>query len=109
MTPEEKNFFNQHNPQEHKKRNPSPTWPFNLEGVRPKEVDFGSVSIEGCEFNGVKWEASAIEAVTLIASALQANAMAISENAMAANRLVEVLRASNVNIETMVKLDGNGS
>lgn len=61
--------------------------------------------IRDCNFYGVKWEASAVKAVQTIADSLL-------EQARACTNLIEVFRASNVQIDAMVKIvatdvDGN--
>jgi len=61
--------------------------------------------IEGCNFVGVKWDEAAIDAVDTVALGLVENAKAIRENALALNKLACVLLASNVHIETMIRVD----
>lgn len=69
--------------------------------------------IEGCHLVGVQWDAKAVEAISEIARAIHAgnmaalhNAIAIETNADSLVKLSEVLRASNVHIESMIKIEG---
>ena len=54
-------------------------------------------SIQNCTFNGVCFDAKATETISLIATGLL-------ENAKAFSKLAEVLKASNVNIECLMKV-----
>ena len=54
--------------------------------------------IESCNFVGVQYDAKAVEAIDTIAKGLV-------ENAKALGKLAEVLNSSNVEIETMLKLE----
>ena len=54
-------------------------------------------TITNCTFTGVQWDAKAIDTVQAVADGLL-------ETAKAYHSLIGVLRASNVTIETMVKL-----
>jgi urease gamma subunit len=54
-------------------------------------------SVTNSTFNGVHFDAKAVEAVSLIAEGL-------IENAKGLRSLAEVLKASNVNIETLLKV-----
>ena len=54
-------------------------------------------SITNSTFIGVQYDAKAVEAITLIAEGL-------IENARALANLAEVLKASNVHIDSMVKI-----
>lgn len=56
--------------------------------------------INNCMFTGVQWDAKAVDAVTKIADGLIQNAKGLTT-------LAEVLKASNVTIETMIKVEGN--
>jgi len=69
-----------------------------IERLLKKHVIETNTRIEGCNFTAVKFNEAATEAVTLIAEGLV-------ENAKALGQLSYVLKASNVNIETMIKLD----
>lgn len=55
--------------------------------------------ISNCTFTGVKWDAKAVDAVTKIADGLIQNAKGLTA-------LAEVLKASNVTLETMLKVEG---
>ena len=61
-------------------------------------ADVNNLTITDCNFNGVKFDAAAINAVQRIADGLVANAEALRQ-------LSYVLKASNVTIETMVRID----
>lgn len=56
------------------------------------------MNIENCTFNGVEFNADAIEAINTIA-------LALKENAIALHKLSQVLVASNIHIDTMIKVD----
>jgi hypothetical protein len=68
-----------------------------------KSVNPGS-TITGCTFNGVQWDAKAVETITIVATACKENAIALQENAKTLHKLAEVLNSSNVKIDTMLKL-----
>jgi predicted peroxiredoxin len=53
--------------------------------------------VKNCQFNGVKFDEAATETITTIAEGLV-------ENAKALGQLAYVLKASNVEIETLVKI-----
>lgn len=55
--------------------------------------------ITNCNFAGVKFDEAATEAITTIAEGLV-------ENAKALGQLAYVLKASNVEMETMLKIEG---
>ena len=55
--------------------------------------------ITNCNFTGVQFDEAATEAITTIAEGLV-------ENAKALGALAYVLKASNVELETMLKIDG---
>lgn len=55
--------------------------------------------ITGCNFIGVQYDAKAVDAITTIAEGLKSNADALG-------KLAEVLKASNVEIESMMKIQG---
>jgi len=57
-------------------------------------------SVTGCNFVGVQYDAKAVESINLIAEGL-------IENAQGLSKLAEVLKASNVQIDTMLKVTGN--
>jgi hypothetical protein len=57
-------------------------------------------SVTGCHFVGVQYDAKAVESINLIAEGL-------IENAQGLSKLAEVLKASNVQIDAMVKLPSN--
>ena len=56
-------------------------------------------AITGCNLVGVQFDEAATEAITTIAEGL-------IENAKALGHLAYVLKASNVKIETMIKVEG---
>jgi hypothetical protein len=56
-------------------------------------------SITGCSFVGVQFDAKAVGAVQTIAEGLVENAKALS-------KLAEVLKASNVTVECLLKVEG---
>jgi hypothetical protein len=56
-------------------------------------------TITNCTFNGVQFDAKAVDAISLIATGL-------IENAKALGSLASVLKASNINIESMLKIGG---
>ncbi len=55
--------------------------------------------ITGCTFIGAQYDAKAVNAIEAIAIGLQ-------ENARALGNLAKVLKASNVEIETMLRISG---
>ena len=59
----------------------------------------GNIDVSNCEFNAVKWDENAVSAVETIATGLV-------ENAKALGVLAEVLKASNVHIDTLVHIGG---
>lgn len=64
-----------------------------------KELPATGTVIEGCHFVGVQYDAKAVDAIQTIANGLVANAQALG-------KLAEVLKASNVTIEALVKFGG---
>lgn len=56
-------------------------------------------TIQDCTLIGVSFDAKAVNAIEVIA-------MGLVENAKALGNLAEVLKASNVNIEALVKITG---
>jgi hypothetical protein len=56
-----------------------------------------SLSIENCNFVGATYDAKAVDAITLIAKALQTNADALLH-------LSKVLSGSQISIESMIKV-----
>lgn len=67
---------------------------------KSKAVEPNHTNISNCMFTGVQWDAKAVDAVTKIADGLIQNAKGLTT-------LAEVLKASNVTIETMLKIEGN--
>ena len=57
-------------------------------------------TIKNCHFEGVHWDASAVEAVDMIAEGLLTNAQALGT-------LAKVLNSQNINIECMVNVEDN--
>jgi hypothetical protein len=56
-------------------------------------------TITGCNFVGVQYDAKAVNAIEMVATGL-------IENAKALGALAQVLKASNVEIGAMVRIDG---
>lgn len=54
-------------------------------------------AVTGCNFTGVKYNEKAVETITAIA-------LGLVENARSLGALAEVLKASNVTIETLLKV-----
>ena len=70
-----------------------------LERIIKKHLsDANHTEISNCNFAGVQFDEAATEAITTIAEGL-------CETAKALGQLSYVLKASNVNIETMLRLD----
>jgi len=68
--------------------------------VLKEELEYANkTEISHCNFTGVQFDAAAVNAVQTIATGL-------IENAKGLGKLAEVLKASNVNIETMMKIEG---
>lgn len=67
---------------------------------KEKSVVDNTTHINNCNFAGVQWDAKAVDTVTKIADGLIQNAKGLTV-------LAEVLKASNVTIETMLKIEGN--
>lgn len=57
----------------------------------------GATSVQNCNFVGVQYDAKAVEAIEMIAQGL-------IENAKALGALAHVLKASNVEIQTLLKI-----
>jgi len=57
-----------------------------------------SSSINDCTFVGVQFDAKAVDAITMIAEGLQTNAKALGD-------LAAVLKAGNVHLDTMLRVD----
>jgi hypothetical protein len=55
-------------------------------------------TLKDCQFYGVKWDAAATEAVQTVAEGLLANAKAL-------DKLADVFKAQNIQIECMVKIN----
>lgn len=56
-----------------------------------------TISIQNCELTGVRIDATAVDAIRTIAEGLR-------ENAKALGALADVLRASNVHVDTLLKV-----
>lgn len=71
--------------------------------TKPKTKPAGATkpmtSISHCNFVGVQYDAKAVEAIQTIALGLKSNADALG-------KLAQVLIASNVNLECLLKIDG---
>lgn len=72
-----------------------------MKTTRPSTPSPPPVIIEHCTFNGVNWDAPAVKMAQTIADGLQANAEALG-------KLVGVLHASHVTIESMLKVGADG-
>lgn len=70
----------------------------------PADQKLGN-TIQNCQFYGVKWDEAAIGAVISIARGIEENAKACAVNARALESMAQVLKASNVQIETMIKME----
>ena len=66
--------------------------------TKKKAMNPANISVSHCHLNGVHFDAKAVEAITTIAEGLV-------ETARALGNLAHVLRASNVHIDTMMKID----
>jgi hypothetical protein len=56
-------------------------------------------TVQNCQFYGVKWDAAATEAVQTVADGLLANAKAF-------DKLIDVFKSQNVQIDCMLKIGG---
>lgn len=65
---------------------------------RKSGIQQPSTLIQNCHLIGVQYDAKALDTITMLASALE-------ENAAAINALAKVLKASNVHIDSMIKVD----
>ena len=65
--------------------------------VKPAPV----TAITGCNFYGVKWDAAATQAVQTIADGLLANAKAM-------DKLIDVFKAQNVEINNLLTISAKG-
>lgn len=74
------------------------------EAVNAAADKLSSKHIESCSFVGVQWDAKAVDAVSKIADGLAENARSQRATAEGLKTLAEVLKASNVSIETMMKI-----
>ena len=72
--------------------------------VKEAKKELSGTNISNCNFAGVKFDAKAVEAICKIADALSLNAEACVENAEALKKLSYVLNASDVKIESLIKL-----
>ncbi len=61
-----------------------------------------SVSVANCNFVGVEFSAEACSTITAIARALEQNAKGLS-------CLAETIRANNIHIDSMVRVDPSGA
>lgn len=62
-------------------------------------ANISKASVSNSNFIGVQYDAKAVNAIETIADGLL-------ENAKALGKLAEVLKASNVTVESMIKIDG---
>jgi hypothetical protein len=66
------------------------------------KIDLPGTNISNCVFRGVEFDKTAVEAVTVIAEGLQANALALGN-------LARVFSNSNISMEAMLKVTGSGA
>lgn len=64
-------------------------------------------AIAGCEFNAIKFDENAINMVNSITNAVVHNTVAIQENIKVLQTLSEVVKASNVTVDAMMKISNN--
>lgn len=76
------------------------------EAVKAAIAEKQGVSITESNFAGVHFDAKACETIETIGQALVENAKACAENAKALGDLAKVLKASNVEVECLLKLSG---
>ncbi|MNF29461.1 hypothetical protein D3C85_657170 [compost metagenome] len=74
--------------------------------VAAAKAELAGTSVSNSTFVGVQWDAKAVDAITAIASALGKNAESQLETARGLKALSEVLKASNVEVECMLKIQG---
>lgn len=80
-------------------KNKTPTQKYIDQAAKAAAEQATTTSISNCEFVGVKFDEKACEAINTIAEGLV-------ENAKALGQLANVLSASGVNLECMLKIDG---
>lgn len=76
------------------------------QAIAKAKEELSGTSVQYCTFNGVQFDAKAVEAINLIAQGLGKNAESQMETAKGFQALAQVLKASNVEIESMLKLVG---
>jgi hypothetical protein len=59
-----------------------------------------TTTIKDCQFYGVKWDSTAVEVVQTVADGLLANAKAL-------DKLIDVFKAQHVQIECLIKVQGD--
>jgi len=62
------------------------------------------IEITGSKFIGVNFNKKTVEAVFMMASALEENAVSLGENAKAIGELAKVFSQSNINIESLLQV-----
>ena len=61
-----------------------------------------SLHVEGCKFNAVEFDQDAMEAINNIAAGLR-------ENAISMGKVAEVFSASNIKVDSIFRMGGEGS
>lgn len=74
--------------------------------VKMAKEELAGNTIQSCNFHGVEYSEEFVETVSAIADAIHKNAEACLKNAEALCNIAEVFKSSNVNIESMVKIEG---
>lgn len=76
------------------------------QAVAKAKEELSGTCVQNSTFNGVYFDAKAVEAINLIAEGLCKNAESQMETAKGFQALAQVLKASNVEIEAMIKITG---
>jgi len=71
-----------------------------VEILKDAIINSKSNSIENCSFVGVQYDAKAVSAIETIATGLV-------ENAKALGALAAILKASNVELQSFIRIDGS--
>jgi hypothetical protein len=66
--------------------------------MKVKKSPTSPLTVSGCDFYGVKWDAQAVAAIQTVADGLVANAQALGA-------LAEVFKSQNINIECLLKVE----
>jgi len=62
------------------------------------EPKLAHLTVTNCEFNGIRYDAKAVESINIVAQGLV-------ENAKALGKLADVFRTSNTVVEAMLRVD----